>query len=102
MMLTFSTADVFKANPNLIGDEKAYESIKIGILGAESSEDEEGSDNEGGEESDEDQGEIRDKTETNLRRTIYLTIMSSIDFEEDGHKLMEIKLDPGQEVSTTV
>eukprot|EP00747_Dinoflagellata_sp_TGD_P154107 gnl/TRDRNA2_/TRDRNA2_177467_c0_seq1.p1 gnl/TRDRNA2_/TRDRNA2_177467_c0~~gnl/TRDRNA2_/TRDRNA2_177467_c0_seq1.p1 ORF type:complete len:610 (-),score=-30.09 gnl/TRDRNA2_/TRDRNA2_177467_c0_seq1:116-1945(-) len=43
---------------------------------------------------------IRDKTETkllNLRRTIYLTIMSSLDFEESGHKLSKIKLDPGQE-----
>lgn len=47
--------------------------------------------------------EIRDKTETNLinlRRTIYLTIMSSVDFEEAGHKLLKIKLEPGQEVST--
>ena len=45
--------------------------------------------------------EIRDRTETNLvnlRRTIYLTIMSSVDFEEAGHKLMKIKLEPGQEV----
>jgi hypothetical protein len=49
--------------------------------------------------------EIRDRTETNLvnlRRTIYLTIMSSVDFEEAGHKLMKIKLEPGQEVSTTM
>merc|ERR1712093_844035 len=43
---------------------------------------------------------IRDKTEIkllNLRRTIYLTIMSSLDFEESGHKLLKIKLNPGQE-----
>jgi hypothetical protein len=32
----------------------------------------------------------------NLRRTIYLTIMSSLDFEEAGHKLMKITLRPGQ------
>lgn len=41
-----------------------------------------------------------DETETklvNLRRAIYLTIMSSIDFEEAGHKLLEIKLELGQE-----
>lgn len=45
---------------------------------------------------------IRDETETNLvnlRRTIYLTIMSSVDFEEAGHKLLKIKLEPGQEVT---
>jgi pre-mRNA-splicing factor CWC22 len=102
-------ADVFKANPNFVEDEKAYENLKRSILGAESSEDEEGSDadsddeEESDEEEDEEQMEIRDRTETNLvnlRRTIYLTIMSSVDFEEAGHKLMKIKLEPGQEVST--
>ncbi len=44
---------------------------------------------------------IQDQTETNLvnlRRTIYLTIMSSMDFEEAGHKLMKIELAPGQEM----
>ena len=43
---------------------------------------------------------IQDNTETNLinlRRTIYLTIMSALDFEEAGHKLMKISLAPGQE-----
>ena len=34
----------------------------------------------------------------NLRRTIYLTIVSSLDFEEAGHKLMKIKLPAGQEI----
>ncbi|EAY79970.1 hypothetical protein OsI_35134 [Oryza sativa Indica Group] len=73
-----------------------------------SSDDEEGSDDssdedaeeESDDEEDEEQMEIRDQTETNLinlRRTIYLTIMSSVDFEEAGHKLLKIKLEPGQE-----
>ena len=35
----------------------------------------------------------------NLRRTIYLTIMSALDFEEAVHKLLKIQLGPGQEVS---
>ena len=34
----------------------------------------------------------------NLRRIIYLTIMSSMDFEEAGHKLTKIPLAPGQEM----
>ena len=34
----------------------------------------------------------------NLRRTIYLTIMSSAQFEEAGHKLMKIQLVAGQEI----
>lgn len=44
---------------------------------------------------------VQDQTETNLinlRRTIYLTIMSSAQFEEAGHKLMKIQLTPGQEI----
>lgn len=43
--------------------------------------------------------DIADETGTdvvNLRRIIYLTIMSSLDFEEAGHKLMKIQLRPGQ------
>ena len=43
---------------------------------------------------------IQDATGTNLvnlRRTIYLTIMSSMDFEEAGHKLMKIQMPPGME-----
>ena len=44
---------------------------------------------------------ITDKTETNLvtlRRTIYLTIQSSLDYEECAHKLLKMQLKPGQEV----
>ena len=44
---------------------------------------------------------VQDQSQTdliNLRRTIYLTIMSSMDFEESGHKLMKIPLGPGQEI----
>ncbi len=44
-------------------------------------------------------GGIHDATETNLvnlRRTIYLTLMSSFDFEEAGHKLLKIGIQPGQ------
>lgn len=74
----------------------------------DSDEEEDGEDGGEEEESDEEEEEeteeqmqIRDETETNLvnlRRTIYLTIMSSVDFEEAGHKLLKIHLAPGQEV----
>ncbi|KAH0687717.1 hypothetical protein KY284_018270 [Solanum tuberosum] len=49
--------------------------------------------------------EIEDETETNLinlRRTIYLTIMSSAEFEEAGHKLLKIRLQPGQEIELCI
>ena len=44
---------------------------------------------------------IKDMTETNitrLRHTIYLTIMSSITFDECAHKLLKMTIKPGQEV----
>jgi pre-mRNA-splicing factor CWC22 len=76
----------------------------------DSDEEEDGEEGDEEEESDEEEDEeteeqmqIRDETETNLvnlRRTIYLTIMSSVDFEEAGHKLLKIHLAPGQEVCT--
>lgn len=110
-----TTLDIFRPNPQFLEDEKAYENLKRNILGAESSEDEDGSDDGDDEddeddedESDEEEAEnmrIKDETETNLvnlRRTIYLTIMSSVDFEEAGHKLLKIKLEPGQEMELCI
>ena len=76
----------------------------------EESDDEDASGDESGSDASTDEEEVRppttsmtiqDQTETNLvnlRRTIYLTIMSSMDFEEAGHKLMKIELGPGQEM----
>ncbi|XP_023913980.1 uncharacterized protein LOC112025538 [Quercus suber] len=104
--------DIFKPDPNFLENEKRYEELKKTILGDES-EDEEGSDaasdddedEDDEEEEDEEQMKIRDETETNLvnlRRTIYLTIISSVDFKEAGHKLLKIKLEPGQEMELNV
>lgn len=106
--------DIFKPDPNFLENERRYEELKKSLLGEES-EDEDGSD--GGSEDDDDDDEeddeeeeeqrmqIKDATETNLinlRRTIYLTIMSSVDFEEAGHKLLKIKLEPGQEMELCI
>ncbi|KAF2288503.1 hypothetical protein GH714_007957 [Hevea brasiliensis] len=112
--------DIFKPDPNFLENEKRYEELRKNILGEES-EDEEGSDADSGDEDedededeeeeeeedddDEQQMQIKDETETNLvnlRRTIYLTIMSSVDFEEAGHKLLKIKLEPGQEMELCI
>lgn len=102
--------DIFKVDPDFLENEKKYDALMKNILGDESAkdEDEASSDEPSGDEEDEDSDEddpdtmrIKDETETNLvnlRRTIYLTIMSSVDFEEAGHKLMKIKLEPGQEM----
>ncbi|KAI4333634.1 hypothetical protein L6164_018415 [Bauhinia variegata] len=104
--------DIFKPDPIFLENEKRYEELKKTMLGEES-EDEEHSDAESDSDSDDDEDDeeaeeqmkIRDETETNLinlRRTIYLTIMSSVDFEEAGHKLLKIKLEPGQEMELCI
>lgn len=111
LTLHYSCTDLFKPDPNYSENEKRYEELRKNILGEES-EDEEGSDassdaeddddDDDSEEEEDEEMQIKDETETNLvnlRRTIYLTIMSSVDFEEAGHKLLKIKLEPGQEVS---
>ena len=49
-------------------------------------------------EEDEKKETIVDATETNLislRRTIYLTIQSALDFEEAVHKLNKLNIKPG-------
>ncbi|EAW23453.1 putative cell cycle control protein (Cwf22) [Aspergillus fischeri NRRL 181] len=95
--------NVFKYDPQWEEHEEAYKKLKAEILG-EGSDDEEGEDetdeSSDEEEEEERQMEIKDQSNTdlvNLRRTIYLTIMSSIDFEECCHKLMKISLPPGLE-----
>ncbi|XP_047175050.1 pre-mRNA-splicing factor CWC22 homolog isoform X1 [Vigna umbellata] len=105
--------DIFKPDPNFLENEKRYEELKKSMLGEESEDEEEGMDAESddedeedeSDEEDEEQMQIKDETETNLvnlRRTIYLTIMSSVDFEEAGHKLLKIKLEPGQEMELCI
>ncbi|KAL7627070.1 pre-mRNA-splicing factor cwc22 [Parahypoxylon ruwenzoriense] len=95
--------NIFKFDPKWEGNEAAYKRLRAEILG-EGSDDEEGDEDE--EESDEEEDEeekameIKDQSNTdlvNLRKTIYLTIMSSMDPEECVHKLMKINLPPGQE-----
>ncbi|KAJ9396265.1 hypothetical protein DTO282F9_6834 [Paecilomyces variotii] len=96
--------NIFKYDAQWEEHEEAYRRLKAEILGEGSSDEEDGyeTDDSSEEEEDEEQKQmdIKDQSNTdmvNLRRTIYLTIMSSIDFEECCHKLMKISLPPGQE-----
>ncbi|KAH0608608.1 uncharacterized protein H6S33_001742 [Morchella sextelata] len=103
------TADglnVFKFDPDWEEHEELYRKTKAEILGegsegeSDEEEDDDSSDEEDEEKQEDKKIEIQDQTNTNLvnlRRTIYLTIMSSIDFEECCHKLMKITLPPGLE-----
>ncbi|OQD71914.1 hypothetical protein PENPOL_c001G09682 [Penicillium polonicum] len=100
---TQDTLNIFKFDADWEENEEAYKKLKAEILGEESDEeDEDRSDESEEEESDREevQMDIKDQSNTdlvNLRRTIYLTIMSSIDFEECCHKLMKINLPAGLE-----
>ncbi|RMY86905.1 hypothetical protein D0861_05661 [Hortaea werneckii] len=97
--------NIFKYDSDFEANEEAYKNLKAEILGEVSGsedEDEDASDESSEEEEDEVEKavEIKDQTNTdlvNLRRSIYLTIMSSGGFEEATHKLMRINLPTGKE-----
>ena len=84
----------------------------IDVLGGggsdtESSSSGEVDDDDEDEENEEEDGEmkIQDETQMNtmaLRRTIYLTIMSSLSFEECAHKMLQMSIKPGQEVGGAI
>ncbi|KAG8432503.1 hypothetical protein GDO86_016954 [Hymenochirus boettgeri] len=104
--------NVFKMDPDFLENEEKYKTIKKEILdeGDSDSEGDEGDDgsdddSEENEEDGEEAGEsgekmtIHDRTENNLvsfRRTIYLAIQSSLDFEECAHKLIKMDFPSSQ------
>jgi len=120
--------NVFKYDAEWEESERQYEEIKKEILGEEEEEEEEegaegaapGEEAEAGVEPGMVAGQelidssgvhgvtsmqggmaMTDFTEqdlVNLRRSIYLTIMSSLDYEESAHKLLKLNIKPGQEV----
>ncbi|XP_017859468.1 PREDICTED: pre-mRNA-splicing factor CWC22 homolog isoform X2 [Drosophila arizonae] len=109
--------NVFKFDEKYAENEEKYKALSCEILGSDASgsgssssgsgsDSDSDSDGESGSGNDADgkkadAGDIIDNTETNLialRRTIYLTINSSLDYEECAHKLMKMQLKPGQEV----
>ncbi|KAL7319077.1 pre-mRNA-splicing factor cwc22 [Mucor circinelloides] len=101
--------NIFKFDPDYDSNEETYNKIKAEILGDdEEDEDDSGSsgDSESGseeesDEEDEHKMEILDQTNIDmieLRRKIYLTVMSSVNFEEACHKLMKIDIPEGHEI----
>ncbi|KAL2048521.1 hypothetical protein N7G274_000433 [Stereocaulon virgatum] len=100
---TGNSLNVFKVDPQYDENEAKYKQLKAEILGEAEGSDEEydsGSESEDEEAKEEKALEIKDATNTdliNLRRTIYLTVMSSSQAEEACHKLMKLNLPAGQE-----
>ena len=118
--------DVFKADPAFLENERLWEAVRLEILGGpedggapgavDGDAAEEAMGEDGGSLPDADTGDaplappagaggvgmdIVDMSETdliNLRRTIYLTIMNSLDFEECAHKLVKLKIPRGAEM----
>ncbi|XP_061235214.1 pre-mRNA-splicing factor CWC22 homolog isoform X2 [Neopsephotus bourkii] len=100
--------NVFKMDPNFMENEEKYKMLKKEILDegdSESEADQEAGSSEEDEDDDEEEGEdgqkvtVHDKTEINLvsfRRTIYLAIQSSLDFEECAHKLLKMDFPESQ------
>ncbi|XP_035378498.1 pre-mRNA-splicing factor CWC22 homolog [Electrophorus electricus] len=103
--------NVFKMDTDFLENEEKYKSIRKEILdegSSDSGDDAEGSDEEEEDEDNEEDGEagedeakvtIFDQTEVNLvsfRRTIYLAIQSSLDFEECAHKLIKMDFPESQ------
>lgn len=102
--------NIFKFDPDYTENEEKYNAIKAEILGEDESDDsgssgdgESGSGSEDSSDEDEEEHkmEIMDQTNADiieLRRKIYLTVMSSVNFEEACHKLMKIQIPEGHEV----
>lgn len=103
------TLNIFKYDPDYELHEEEYRAIRDSILGSDS-EEEDGSAADSEDASDDEAAggedltgtiDIHDHTETNLvnlRRRIYLTIMSALDFQEAVHKLLQVPLQAGQEI----
>merc|ERR1712050_164548 len=97
--------DIFSYDPNYTEHEHEYTIFKHEILGIEQSDAENDKEEKKQHTLTLETINVYDKTEinlVNLRRTIYLTIMSSLEFEEAGHKLMKIVIDPGQEIELVI
>ncbi|KAG9285861.1 hypothetical protein G9A89_013286 [Geosiphon pyriformis] len=101
------TLGIFRYDEDYIKNQEKYAEIKKQILGEDSEEENDSSNSDESDEEEEDEQaaaqkmQIHDQTNTNLinlRRTIYLTIKSSVDMEECCHKLMKLNIQEGQEM----
>ena len=80
--------------------EEEWAVIRKEIIGEDEYLGEEAEEEESDEEEDHNQNIIQDLTnrdQNTLRRTLYLTIMSSVDFEECSNKILKLNIREGQE-----
>lgn len=93
--------DSFVFDRNYAENEAEYTEIKRSILGDEVLHDDDHHSGDHLSDDADDEGENKDKVDivdltaqeaVHFRKTIYLTIMSSLDFEECGHKLLQMNI----------
>uniref|UniRef100_A0A1I7XQ85 MI domain-containing protein n=1 Tax=Heterorhabditis bacteriophora TaxID=37862 RepID=A0A1I7XQ85_HETBA len=95
--------NVFKMDVDFEKNEAMYEEIRAEIIGSADDSDDEEEDNEDDNDEEKDREpetatpmtEIIDNTEQNLvafRREVYLTIQSSLDYQEAAHKLLKMRV----------
>eukprot|EP00927_Polykrikos_kofoidii_P065701 TRINITY_DN61435_c0_g1_i1.p1 TRINITY_DN61435_c0_g1~~TRINITY_DN61435_c0_g1_i1.p1 ORF type:complete len:683 (-),score=127.17 TRINITY_DN61435_c0_g1_i1:164-2212(-) len=101
--------NIFKAQPpeQYVADEAKWKQISSEILGLEDEDGDESNSSDDSEEEKEAQEadqrtaekivDFTDQDLVNLRRQIYLVIMSSLQFEECVHKILKLNIAPGQE-----
>ncbi|KAF1614492.1 UNVERIFIED_CONTAM: hypothetical protein FQV16_0000551, partial [Eudyptes robustus] len=90
----------FKYDPEFEKNEEAYEEIRKKIIGDgdDSSDEEEDDEEEGQAQEEPAQQKIVDMTDSDIvafRRSVYLCIQSSLDYQEAAHKLIKFHLKPG-------
>jgi pre-mRNA-splicing factor CWC22 len=92
--------NVFQLDPEWEKHEEEWAVIRKEIIGEDEYLGEEAEEEESEEEEDHNQNIIQDLTnrdQNTLRRTLYLTIMSSVDFEECSNKILKLNIREGQE-----
>ena len=113
---TMEKLNVFQFDASFLENEAKYEEIKKEILGDDDDEDEGEEDLDDDDDEEDEKGKVtvsdrleraqqavavQDQTNRDvveLRRVIYLTIMSSLNFEECAHKLLKLNVPGGQEI----
>ena len=93
--------NIFKNDPNYLQTEEEWEQIKLEILGEENlarlKEVEEYQDEWDEEPQEEGIQDLTEQDLINLRKTIYLAIQSTVNFEECAHKIMKMNIAKGYE-----
>lgn len=92
--------NIFQIDRDWQKHEEEWSVIRKEIIGDEEYLGEEAEEQESDEDEDPNQNIIQDLTnrdQNTLRRTLYLTIMSSVDFEECSNKILKLNIREGQE-----